>query len=252
MADQKASFADDLATVKAGSFADDLSKVSAAPSRTWTDVATDMIPAAGGVIGGVVGGIGGTVLGMGVGGVPGAIGGAATGGAAGEAFKQLINRARGAEVPATSTDAAGAIGKEAVVDAAGAAAGVGLGKAAQLAVNATENAGGKVLLWGAKKILPGWAGDVLDLAHRLQSAGAPPQAVRAAVTQVAPRLAGKAPVLENVLTDILGELRQPAPLRISAEEAAQGLKWHADGVSWDEITKRIMDSKAFNAATGLK
>lgn len=83
---------------------------SAPRPRTWTDTAVDALPMAGGAVGGIVGGIGGTVLGMGMGGAPGAIGGAALGGGAGEAARQLINRARGAEAPATSGQAAADIG----------------------------------------------------------------------------------------------------------------------------------------------
>lgn len=76
------------------------------PERTWTDTAVDALPMIGGTIGGIVGGIGGTVGGVGVGGVPGAIGGATLGGGAGEAAKQLVNRARGKEAPATMGEAA--------------------------------------------------------------------------------------------------------------------------------------------------
>ena len=89
-----------------------------APTRGWVDVAVDTLPMVGGALGGVVGGIGGTVAGMGVGGVPGAVGGAALGGSAGEAIKQLTNRARGAEAPATPGDAATAIGLSGGVNAA--------------------------------------------------------------------------------------------------------------------------------------
>lgn len=83
-------------------------------ARTWTDTTIDFLPAVGGMAGGIIGGIGGTVLGMGVGGAPGAVGGAALGGATGEAAKELINRARGAQAPATSTQAAQAIGSNAL------------------------------------------------------------------------------------------------------------------------------------------
>lgn len=70
------------------------------------DAMIDHLPTILGATGGVVGGIGGTVGGVGVGGPPAAIGGAALLGAAGEAFKELINRARGKSAPATSGDAA--------------------------------------------------------------------------------------------------------------------------------------------------
>ncbi len=81
-------------------------------SRTWTDTAVDLLPAAGGTLGGIVGGMGGTVAGMGIGGVPGAMGGAALGGGAGEAVRQLVNRARGVEAPATSGQALTDIGTQ--------------------------------------------------------------------------------------------------------------------------------------------
>lgn len=94
--------------------------------RTWLDTAVDLLPAAGGMAGGLVGGIGGTVAGMGVGGVPGAIGGAALGGGAGEAAKQLVNRARGQESPATMGGAAKDIGIQGAVQGAAEVAGQGL------------------------------------------------------------------------------------------------------------------------------
>lgn len=84
-------------------------------SRTWTDVAVDLLPTAGGIAGGIVGGIGGTVAGVGVGGVPGAIGGAALGGGAGEAAKQLVNRVRGVEAPSSPMEAAKDIGESALM-----------------------------------------------------------------------------------------------------------------------------------------
>lgn len=90
----------------------------AGKTPSWTDRAVGALPALGATAGGVIGGIGGTVAGMGVGGIPGAAGGAGLGGAAGEAAKQLINRARGAESPSSSTDAALAIGKEGLIDTA--------------------------------------------------------------------------------------------------------------------------------------
>lgn len=94
-----------------------------ATPKTWTDRAVDLLPAAGGALGGIVGGIGGTAFGMGVGGVPGAIGGATLGGGAGEAAKELINRLRGADAPATSSDAALNIAKQGGIQ--GAVQGVG-------------------------------------------------------------------------------------------------------------------------------
>jgi hypothetical protein len=103
---------------------------NAPKARTWTDVAVDAIPAVLGLAGAAIGGAGGSVLGMGVGGVPGAAGGAAVGTAGGEALKQLINRARGAEAPATAGEAATQIAVPAAI--AGATTGV-VGGAAKLA-----------------------------------------------------------------------------------------------------------------------
>jgi len=95
----------------------------AAPERTWTDTAVDLLPAAGGTLGGIVGGIGGTVAGMGVGGAPGAIGGATLGGGAGEAARQLVNRIRGKEAPATPLEAAKGIALEGGIQGAAEAVG---------------------------------------------------------------------------------------------------------------------------------
>lgn len=99
-----------------------------APARTWTDTAVDALPTLGGLAGGVIGGAGGTVLGMGVGGVPGAVGGAALGGGFGESVKQLVNRVRGAEAPATMGGAAANIGGAGAVQGAGELAGIGAAK----------------------------------------------------------------------------------------------------------------------------
>ena len=90
--------------------------------ETWSDWAinktAEWLPAIGGTVGGIMGGAGGTVFGMGVGGVPGALGGATLGAGAGEAYKQLMNRARGASAPATSGEAAATIGTQSVVQGA--------------------------------------------------------------------------------------------------------------------------------------
>lgn len=124
-----------------------LSQLQAGPTpsraRSYTDMAVDALPAVGGAVGGIVGGIGGTVAGMGVGGVPGAIGGATLGGGAGEAAKQLVNRARGVEVPATPLDAAKDIAISGGVQ--GAMEGVGA------AVGPAMAAGGKALYRGFLK-----------------------------------------------------------------------------------------------------
>lgn len=99
------------------------------PVKSWVDTAVDWLPSVAGAAGGLIGGIGGTVGGAVVGGAPGAIGGAALGGAAGEAAKQLINRARGADVPPTATAAAAGIGTQGAVQGGAEAVGAGVGKA---------------------------------------------------------------------------------------------------------------------------
>lgn len=87
------------------------SNAKASPkAKTWLDAGISALPAIGATVGGVTGAVGGSVFGFGFGGVPGSAGGAAVGGAAGEAAKQLINRARGEEAPATMTEAAKDIG----------------------------------------------------------------------------------------------------------------------------------------------
>ena len=85
---------------------------AAQASPSLIDRAVDALPMLGGAAGGIVGGIGGTVAGMGVGGVPGAIGGATLGGGLGESLRQLANRARGVEAPASASEAALDIAKE--------------------------------------------------------------------------------------------------------------------------------------------
>lgn len=85
--------------------------------RTWTDTAVDALPMVGGALGGLAAAPG----------IVTSFGGAAFGGAAGEAAKQLINRARGVEAPATATDAAKDMGISAAINAAGEGAGKAIG-----------------------------------------------------------------------------------------------------------------------------
>jgi hypothetical protein len=94
------------------------------------DRALDLLPAAGGMTGGLVGGTGGTVFGAGVGGAPGAVVGATLGGGAGEAFRQLINRARGKKSPASASEAATGIATEGGVQGAAEATGTAMVKGA--------------------------------------------------------------------------------------------------------------------------
>lgn len=106
-----------------------------------TDRAVDLLPVAGGMAGGIIGGIGGTVGGFGVGGVPGAIGGATLGGGFGEASKQLINRVRGKEAPATMGEAATSIAKEGAIQGVSEVAGAGIAGGAKVVGKALlENA----------------------------------------------------------------------------------------------------------------
>lgn len=98
------------------------------PVKSWVDTAVNALPAIAGTAGAMIGGAGGTVLGVGVGGVPGAAGGAALGTAGGEAAKQLINRMRGADAPATMGEAASGIAVPALEAGATTAALGGAGK----------------------------------------------------------------------------------------------------------------------------
>lgn len=140
---------------------------SAAPEqpRSLVDRAVDTLPALGGAAGGVVGGIGGTVFGMGVGGVPGAVGGAALGGGAGEAARQLINRARGAESPVSSLQAATGIGTEAGIQGASELAGQGLMKGAKMAAHGLMDFAIRPAPSVAKEFTTA-AGDIADTALR--------------------------------------------------------------------------------------
>lgn len=85
-----------------------------AVAHDWIDTLADWLPAIGGTVGGVAGTVGGPA---------GSIGGAVLGGMGGEAYKQLINRARGRTAPATMTDAGLGIGKEGAIQGASQAVG---------------------------------------------------------------------------------------------------------------------------------
>lgn len=100
--------------------------------RTWTDTAVDALPAIGGVVGGTLGAMTGIPT-AGLTSLPAAVTGAAILGAGGEALKQGINRMRGVEVPATPTDAALDIGKQALIQGGTTAAVGGVVKGAQVA-----------------------------------------------------------------------------------------------------------------------
>lgn len=82
------------------------------PDQGALDILIDLLPE----IGATVGGAAGTWTGiptLGLGSVPGAVTGATFGGGGGEAIRQLIQRARGREAPATPGEAAGDITWEA-------------------------------------------------------------------------------------------------------------------------------------------
>lgn len=187
---------------------------SAAPAQhqpSLVDRAVDALPMLGGMAGGLTGGAGGTVLGFGVGGVPGAIGGAALGGGAGEAAKQLINRFRGAQAPASATDAALGIGWQAAMqggmEAAGGLVGAGLKavapKIAEVALNPAKAIAQKVSNLGEVyvregRLLPRLRGGVGAIGKRESAAqaGALRSASRAATDQLVEgaELAGAPPI----------------------------------------------------------
>jgi len=136
----------------------------------------DWLPTAAGVAGGIVGGIGGTVGGLGVGGVPGAIGGAALGGATGEALRQLGNRALGNPAPATSGDAAQAIGMQGAASGAGEATGALAGPAiryvgGKLAPALMQSAVKPGTVATAKALLKGVRGEDLPVVNSLLKEG---------------------------------------------------------------------------------
>lgn len=116
------------------------------PPPDWIDKLTEWLPAAGGTVGGIVGTVGGPI---------GTIGGAALGGMAGEAYKELINRARGRSAPATRMDAAKDVATQGAVQGGAEAIGAGIGAAAKpIGARLMQSAvkpGLKVLLKGVDK-----------------------------------------------------------------------------------------------------
>lgn len=103
-----------------GAFRLDEAKPDAAPSqpaeRDWIDAFTEWLPAIGGTVGGVAGTVAGPL---------GSMGGAALGGMAGEAYKELMQRARGRSAPESAGEAVKAIATQGAVH--GLSEGVGLG-----------------------------------------------------------------------------------------------------------------------------
>lgn len=170
-------------------------------AKTWTDVAVNAIPAVAGAVGATIGGIGGSAFGMGVGGVPGAAGGAALGTAGGEALKQLVNRARGAEAPATMTEAA-----------------------TDIAIPALESGAATAVVGGAGKLVAPYAGQVLQkVGGALESPSTVRQMAGKAVSAVGRAVdASKAPAPKMVLdvTDI-GRIRQLMSAGVPQGEAVR-------------------------------
>src|SRR6267142_5289303 len=121
--------ADDLGfkPISAPSFVDPARTMRAAPkpfTKEWfkakliggEEALTEALPGAGTTVGGTLGGIAGSSVGP-LGTVGGAVSGAGIGGMGGEAAKQLLKRLFGFESPKTSEEAAGAIGKEGMIQA---------------------------------------------------------------------------------------------------------------------------------------
>lgn len=79
---------------------------SDASSPDWMSRLAEWLPAVGGTVGGVAGTVAGPI---------GSVGGAALGGMAGEAYKELINRARGRQAPGSMAEAATTIGTQGAV-----------------------------------------------------------------------------------------------------------------------------------------
>jgi hypothetical protein len=178
------------------------------PARTWTDTAVDALPAIGGTLGGIVGGIGGTAFGAGIGGVPGAMGGAALGGGAGEAARQLVNRARGAEAPATPAAAAGDIALQGGIN--GALEGVG-------------QAVGPMLTKGAQAVYRGYLKPSLA-AKNLPKAD---QIVRTAIDEALPVTASGFQQAGKVIAELNAEadrILQSSPGKVDIHDVADKLR----------------------------
>ncbi len=161
------------------------------PVTSWIDTAVDWLPTAGAVAGGVLGAATGIPT-LGVTSGPGAVIGAGILGAGGEAAKQLINRARGVESPATSGEAASAIGLEGAKDAAGAAIGAGVVKGAGVAVPAAARAAvgaGKALERAGGSEAAAWAARILAGTFGLK--GAAGEAAGTLAAPAAARIAGR-------------------------------------------------------------
>ncbi len=180
--------------------------------RTWADTAVDALPAVLGTAGAAIGGVGGTAFGMGFGGVPGAAGGAALGTGAGEAAKQLINRMRGAEAPATSGEAA-----------------------AEIAVPAIESGVATAALGGAAKVAP-MAGRLA-----LKTVGAVNPDL---VGIVSPRASAAMKVL-NKVGAVVSKAEESAPkIKITATDFARIKDLVSQGISERDAVRTILNLKA--------
>jgi uncharacterized membrane protein len=189
-------------------------------AKTWTDVVVNAIPAVAGTAGAVIGGIGGTAFGMGVGGIPGSAGGAALGTAGGEAAKQLINRARGADAPSTSAEAA-----------------------KDIALPAAEAGVSTALFEGAGHVLRPYAGTILQ---KVGSAMESPQSIR--------QMAGKAVTAAGKLVDAAPT---PAPsaaprMVLDASDVTKIRELMKAGMPQGDAVKMVWNLKVKNIVAGWK
>lgn len=185
-------------------------------ARTWTDTAVDALPAALGTAGAVLGGMGGAAFGMGFGGVPGAAGGATLGTGAGEAAKQLINRLRGADAPATRTDAAMEIG-----------------------VPALEAGVSTAVLGGAAKLVP--AASRAMLKGAVKAAGT----VHPDIVSIAsPRAGAAMKVLNKVGEAAVAKSENLPKVKITSTDYTRIKELVAQGISEKDAVRTILNLKA--------
>lgn len=186
-------------------------------ARTWTDTVADALPAVAGTAGAIIGGAGGAAFGMGFGGVPGAAGGAALGTAGGEAFKQLINRARGEEAPATSGEAA-----------------------RDIAVPALEAGATTALVGGAGKLARPYLGQALQKAGgQLES----PVTIR--------QLAGKAVSAAGRAVDTPAAAAAPK-IALDANDVIRIKQLMSAGMPQGEAVSKVWNFKVANMVAGWK
>lgn len=151
---------------------------TADPEPDWIDKIASWLPAIGGTVGGIAGAA--------AGGPVGAIGLAALGGAGGEAYKELINRARGrSTTPKTDLDAAKDIGEEGAIQGGAQAVGDAVVAPAARAI------GARVMQSAVK---PG-----LKLLTRAVDAGETPQVVQTLLREGVNVTPGGVAKLQNLL-----------------------------------------------------